>query len=142
MQQRPPASESHPAARSSRPAPGGDARAEADVRLYYIFVEEVLQRGAVDAADRFLSVGFVEHGVTGDRDRQGFIAHLAARRERFPNAAWTIETLAGVGGLIVCYMTMTTPGFHEQGWESVVIRFEDEKIAERWSICDRGLLDF
>lgn len=141
MQQLPPASDSNPAAHSGRPAPSGDGRAEADVGLYYMFVEEVLQRGSVDAADRFLATGFVAHGMTGDRSRQDFIAHLAARRERFPDAAWTIETLTGVGGLVVCYMTMITPGFPNHGWESVVIRFEDDKIAELWSICGRSLLD-
>ena len=116
------------------------ARVETDVGLYYIFVEEVLQRGAVAAADRFLAADFLAHGMAGDLDRCAFIAHLAARRARFPDAAWTIEALAGVGGLVVCYMTMTTPESADRGWESLVIRFENDKIVEYWSICDRVLL--
>lgn len=141
MQQLPRASEPNPAARSSQSASSAATRAEAEIGLYYIFVEEVLQRGAVGAADRFLSAEFVEHGMTGDRNRRDFIAHLGARRERFPNAEWTIETLIGVGGFVVCYMTMRAPGLPDPGWESVVIRFQSDRIAERWSICDPTLMD-
>ena len=37
-------------------------------------------------------------------------------------------------------MTMTTPESPDRGWESLVIRFENDKIVEYWSICDRVLL--
>jgi predicted SnoaL-like aldol condensation-catalyzing enzyme len=120
--------------------PQGDTRAETDVGLYYVFIEQVLQSGAIGAASQFLADEFIEHGMAGDRSRDDFIAHLVARRARFPNAAWTIEALAAVGGLVVCYMTMVTPDLPAQLWESVVIRFEHERIAECWTICDRMLL--
>jgi predicted SnoaL-like aldol condensation-catalyzing enzyme len=113
---------------------------ETEVALYYVFIEEVLQGGAVSRADRFLAAEFVEHGARGDRHRHDFVAHLAERRARFPNAVWTIESLAGVGGLVVCYMTVVTPELPLQGWESVVIRFSAGKIAECWTICDSSLL--
>lgn len=113
---------------------------ETHVGLYYLFVEEVLQRGAMAAAERFLHNDFVAHGLSGDHDRQAFLMHLAARRARFPNAAWTIESLAGVGGLVVCYMTMIAPGIPDQGWESLVLRFDSDRIVEWWSICHELLL--
>lgn len=107
---------------------------------YYVFVEEVLQRGAVKIADKFLAPDFVEHGAAGDRNGPEFVAGLAERRARFPNAVWTIELLVVVGGLVICHKTMVTPESPGQGWESVVLRFDAGKIAECWRICDESLL--
>jgi|SRR5665213_2256790 len=113
--------------------------AEVHVGLYYLFVEEVLQGGALTAAERFLGNNFVAHGLAGDHDRKAFISHLAARHARFPNAVWTIEALTGVGGLVVCYMTMIAPDLPDQGWESLVVRFDRDRIVECWSICHQLL---
>lgn len=127
-------------ASSASPVPLNAREAEADVRLYYIFIEEVLQRGAIGAAEEFLATDFVAHGAAGDRHRHEFVTGLATRRARFPDAVWTIELLAGVGGLVVCHTTIVASDPPKQGWESVVIRFAAGKMAEYWRICDDGLL--
>jgi predicted SnoaL-like aldol condensation-catalyzing enzyme len=116
------------------------AASDADARLYYIFIEEVLQRGAMGVAEQFLAADFVDHGASGDRLRHDFISELTIRRARFPDAVWTIELLADVGGLVVCHTTMTAPGLAVPGWESVVIRCAAGKIAECWRISDHSLL--
>ncbi len=126
------------------PVRSTDARAtimnlEAHVGLYYLFVEEVLQRGVLAAAERFLHNDFVAHGSAGDHDRHAFIVHLAARRARFPDAVWTIEALTGVGRHVVCYLTMIAPHLEDQVWESVVVRFDNDRIVESWSICHQLL---
>lgn len=124
---------------SSSPTLSNAGAVEADAGFYYVFVEEVMQRGAVKIASTFLSPDFVEHGTAGDRRGPEFVSRLAARRARFPNAVWTIELLVVVGGLVVCHTTMVTPEMTAQGWESVVIRFDSGKIAECWRICDESL---
>lgn len=138
--QRHPSALSFDAAVPASPVRLATAAAEADAALYYIFIEEVLQRGAIGAADKFLAIDFVEHGPSGDRRRKEFVAGLGARRERFPNAMWTIELLVAVGGLVVCHTTMVNPELPASAWESVVIRFAGGKIAECWRICDSSLL--
>ncbi len=122
----------------ARPTAGA---VDADVGFYYVFVEEVLQRGAVKITETFLSPDFVEHGTAGDRCGPEFVSLLAARRARFPNAVWTIELLVVVGGLVICHTTMVAPGMPGQAWENVVIRFDSGKIAECWRICDESLFE-
>lgn len=125
--------------RPARDAGATDASIETDVGICYLFIDAVLQHGGIAMADRFLAVDFVQHTADGDQDRRQFIAHMTARQAALPDATWTIESLAGVGGLVVCHLTVTAPTLAAQAWETVVMRFVNQRIAESWSICDDRL---
>lgn len=115
--------------------------AEARVQLYYVFVDQVLQHGDADAADRFLSADFTEHGSSGDGGRMEFLERLSAQQAQFPGAVWTIELLTSVGNLVLCHTTVAAPQLDNRVvelWESVVARIADGKIAEIWRLCDEA----
>jgi hypothetical protein len=116
--------------------------AENDVALYFGFVEEVMRGGATGGTSRFFAADFVEHGAPVGRCGGGLVNCLAARRTRFPDAVWTIELLAGVGGVVVCHTSVTYPalaGGVTRGWETVVVRVAAGRIAESWRIRDEWL---
>jgi predicted SnoaL-like aldol condensation-catalyzing enzyme len=111
---------------------------DADVQLYYVFLDQILQRGAVDVADRFVAPDFVEHGTEGDLGREAFITRLSAQREYFADAVWTIELLVSVGRFVICHTTIASAGLacdNVEGWESVVVRFSNGKMVERWRVA-------
>ena len=118
--------------------PAGDE----DVALYYRFVEEMMRHGDADVARRFLAADFVEHGAVTSRGGEELLRSLAARRTRLPGAVWTIELLAGVGGLVLCHTSVACPapsGCVAHGWETIVLRVADGRLAESWRICDEWL---
>ncbi|MDB4892858.1 MAG: SnoaL-like polyketide cyclase [Gemmatimonadetes bacterium] len=118
-------------------------RTEQQIGQYYAFVEEVLFRGSSHDASRCLADDFVEHGSTGERSRAEFLASFAARRARFPEAAWTIDLLSSEGNLVVCHTTMVTveeSGARVRVQETAVMRFAAGKIVECWRTFDERLL--
>jgi predicted SnoaL-like aldol condensation-catalyzing enzyme len=131
------------AMRTDEIPPARDAReSEAGVGLFHRFLEQVILTGEAERARGFLAADFVEHGHGGDLSAAGFIARLADRHARYPQAEWTIDLLAGVGGLVVCQATMavTTGGerpLHAR--ETIVVRFAGDKMRECWRLCDRRL---
>ena len=140
MQDVAPLSGSPSSSSSSSPPGGAPATAEADAALYYVFVEQALQRGSAGCVASFLTNDFVEHHAGRDRDGGEFATCIATRQARYPDAAWTIELLVTIGSLVVCYMTMTVPELTGQHWETIVSRFEGGKIAECWRMSDNRLV--
>ena len=128
------------ASSSSSPPSRAPALADADAALYYVFVEQTLQRGAPGSVASFLTNDFVEHHAGRDRNGDEFAACIATRQARYPDAVWTIELLVTIGSLVVCYMTMTVPELTGQHWETIVSRFEGGKIAECWRMSHNGLV--
>lgn len=123
---------------SARPA----TRADSDVALYLGFVEELASADAGGIVARFLAPGFVEHGAGNDCTASETANRLVARRARFPDAEWTIELLAGIGGLVVCHATMTCAGAaggRARGQEIVVARISEGRIVESWRVSDDEL---
>lgn len=124
-------------------AAGATADADADVGRYYVFVDQVLQRGMMEGVDEFLAADFIEHGVGGDRRREEFLSRVRGQRAQFPDAVWTIELLVAVNGLVLCHATITAPpqpAAITHTWESVVVRFDAGKMAECWRMRDETLL--
>ncbi len=116
--------------------------ADTDVALYLGFVEELARADAGGIVARFLSPGFVEHVAGDDCTASETAERLVARRARFPDAEWTIELLAGIGGLVVCHSTMTCAGDasgRARGHEIVVARISEGRIAESWRVSDDEL---
>ncbi|MES2359809.1 MAG: ester cyclase [Gemmatimonadota bacterium] len=122
---------------------GATADADADVGRYYVFVDQVLQRGMMEGADEFLADDFIEHGIGGDHRRDEFLSRVRSQRARFPDAVWTIELLVAVNGLVHCHATMRAPeqpAAATHTWESVVVRFDGGKMAECWRMRDERSL--
>lgn len=131
---------------TGRRAPAASERAaEADIALYYAYVEALVQRGAPGLADRFLADDFVAHDGATVHGRAHFVADLVARHARHPNAVWTIELLTSVAGLVICHVTMTeptapsSPAHPPAAWETVVARVAAGRIVECWCVCDDRL---
>lgn len=135
---------SDPAGTPSRAAAGSTSTdIESDILLYYSFVEQVLQRGAMEAADRFLAPDFVEHGPDGDSGRSEFVERIARRFADRPDATWTIELLVSVGALVLCHSTITTGSSEPRrvsfdAWENVVARFTGGRIVEIWRMYNNA----
>jgi predicted ester cyclase len=118
-------------------APG--PQTDADVAVYYAFIEEVVHRGVTEATGRFLAANFVEHCDATIRLGPEVLTWLAMRRARFPGAVWVIDLLVGVCGLVVCQCTMTCEteaGQPMRVSETVVARIADGRIAECWRASD------
>ncbi len=116
--------------------------AEEDVAIYLGFVEAATRHGATAVAERMLSGDFVEHGVGADRPAAEVLAGLLARQARFPDAEWTIEQLVGVGGLVLCHVTMTcsqVSGRVERGSETVIARVRSGRLVECWRVEEGAL---
>ncbi|MEP6991455.1 MAG: ester cyclase [bacterium] len=116
--------------------------AEEDVAIYLGFVEAAMRHGATAVAERMLCSDFVEHGVGADRRASDVLASLLARQARFPDAQWTIEQLVGLGGLVLCHVTMTcaqTSGRIVRGSETVIARVRAGRLAECWRVEDGAL---
>jgi predicted SnoaL-like aldol condensation-catalyzing enzyme len=122
---------------------GATAEADADVGRYYVFVDQVLQRGVMDGVDEFLTDDFIEHGIGGDHVRDEFLSRIRHQRAQFPDLVWTIELLVAVNGLVLCHATMTeakNPPATTCTWESVVVRFDAGKMVECWRMRNESLL--
>jgi predicted SnoaL-like aldol condensation-catalyzing enzyme len=116
--------------------------ADDGVALYFGFVEEVMRGGETAGTSRFFASDFVEHAAPSAAPDAGLVKCLAARRTRFPDAVWTIELIAGVGGLVVCHTSVTCPapaGCVARGWETVIVRIDAGRIAESWRVRDEWL---
>ena len=119
--------------------PASGASPDADVAIYYAFIEEVVHRGARANTGRFLAANFVEHYDAAVRRGPELLTWLAARHARFPAAVWVIDLLVGVCDLVVCQCTMTCdtePGPPIRVSETVVVRISNGRIAESWRASD------
>lgn len=114
---------------------------EADVGCLYAFIEEVIQCGAITRADRFLSERFVEHDGPATRGRSAFVSSIRTRRDRFPDAVWTIELLMEVRGIVICHTSVRSFAIPMHSWEHILVRFESGKIAECWRSCHSSLAE-
>jgi hypothetical protein len=124
---------------------GGRARAcavEADVAVFYRFIEAVARGATPSVVVQHLAQGFVEHGAGPDHDAVSLASGLAARRCRFHDAEWCIERLVGVGGLVICDAVLSWDrhdGGRDQARETLVARVEAGRIAECWRVGDARL---
>lgn len=114
---------------------------DADVGCLYAFIEEVIQCGGIARAEGFLSESFVEHSGSDIRERSAFVSSLRARRDRLPDAVWTIELLMEVRGIVICHASVQSSAIPTHSWEHILARFESGKIAECWRSCHSSLAE-
>jgi steroid delta-isomerase-like uncharacterized protein len=118
------------------------------------FVEEVQNRGDLDAIDSFLAPEVVDHtpppGLPGDRE--GAKLTIGMIRSAFPDHDAVVEHMIAEEDLVATYKTFT--GTHRAAFLGVpatgkratirvmdFVRFRDGKVSEHWNIVDvAGLL--
>jgi predicted SnoaL-like aldol condensation-catalyzing enzyme len=80
---------------------------------------------------------YIGHVATGDRDVAGLKRRIAAFRERYPDASFTIEDQWGLGDKVVTRMTLratdSTTGALITQMGINITRFRDGKMVEEWN---------
>lgn len=118
------------------------------------FVEEVVNTGEVDRADRFVREDFVDHDPPpgASADISGIRDAFARVRETFPDLHATVDDLVAEGDRVAYRWTFRGTHLGDLGgipptgrtaaWSVIgVARFADGRIAERWQRLDTaGLL--
>lgn len=122
------------------------------VRRYY---EDAFNEGRTDLLEELIAEDVVNHDPVSDetltpekaRGFDGFVRHVEAAREAFPDATVTIEDVIAEDDEVL--VRFTFEGTHEgrfvgieptgnrvRGTNMVLMRLEDGKIAERWEESD------
>ncbi|UTF55190.1 ester cyclase [Natronosalvus rutilus] len=122
------------------------------VRRYY---EEAFNESRTDLLEELVSENVVNHDPVSDetltpeeaRGFEGFVRHVEAAHEAFPDATVTIEDVIAEDDMVAVRFTFT--GTHEgpfagfnptgerlEGSNMVFMRLEDGKITERWEESD------
>ncbi|WP_440764190.1 ester cyclase [Natronorubrum sp. DTA7] len=126
------------------------------VRQYY---EEAFNEGRIELLDELIAENVVNHDPVSDetltpeeaRGFEGFVRHVEAAREAFPDATVTIEELIAEDDKV--FVRFTFDGTNEgpfagfeptgkrvKGSNMILMRLEDGTIVERWEESDN--LDF
>lgn len=139
---------SKPAAKAvSAPAP---APAKPDNKATYLkFVEEVLNAGNFSVAATYLSPDVTTHnGFPGQEPGlDGFVAALKAFHGAFPDLRANVTHAVADGDLVVgrleitgtqrgTFLGMPGSGRKVRYEEMAMVRMDDGKIAEHWSVAD------
>jgi steroid delta-isomerase-like uncharacterized protein len=69
------------------------------------FVDEVFQRGSMEAVDQLVAVDFVPHTFPGTTDRDGLKSAMARVAEGPADAEFTIDDLIAEGDRVVARLT-------------------------------------
>jgi steroid delta-isomerase-like uncharacterized protein len=116
---------------------------------YHRFVQEVLARGNLTALDELVAEDVVSHSPFPGQapGREGFKQAFAQFRAAFPELQVKVHDVLADGAKVVGYFTVS--GVHRGELfgipatgktvsydEMVIVRFEDEKIVEHWSVAD------
>lgn len=122
------------------------------VRRYY---EDAFNEGRTDLLEDLIAEDVVNHDPVSDatltpeeaRGFEGFVRHVEAAREAFPDATVTIEDVVAEGDEVL--VRFTFEGTHEgrfvgieptgnrvRGTNMVLMRLEDGRIVERWEESD------
>jgi steroid delta-isomerase-like uncharacterized protein len=116
---------------------------------YQRFVDEVLVRGNLTALDELVAEDVVSHSPFPGQapGREGFKQAFAQFRAAFPELQVKVHDVLADGAKVVGYFTVS--GVHRGELfgipatgktvsydEMVIVRFEDGKIVEHWSVAD------
>jgi steroid delta-isomerase-like uncharacterized protein len=112
------------------------------------FIEEVFERGNVDAVDRLVADDFVPHTWPGTTDRDGLKATMARVANGLADASFTIDDLIAEGDRVVArvtasatqvgeFMGMPPSGKRYTIEEIHVFRVRDGRIVEHWHQFDQ-----
>jgi predicted ester cyclase len=125
----------------------------ANEAIYRRFVDEVLNAGDPEAADRFFAPEFVDHslpeGVPGTL--AGFKQWFDAFRRAFPDARWEIDVILAGGDLVARqqtfrathvgeYLGVPPTGREVRASEAGIVRFDGGRMVEFWGVFDESAL--
>lgn len=115
------------------------------------FIELVLNRGELEAADRFFAPSLIDHAPWPGQPPSiaGFKAGLAELRRSFPDFHVRLDRSVSEGDLVVGHCTMSgtqlgefmgaAPGGKTFSVESIdILRMQDGRIAEHWGLIDEA----
>ena len=117
---------------SHREVTPGRIADDANANCFYSFLEAMLLQSRAPDPELFLAPGFRDHFGDELRDRTAFVASLAEHLAHIPDAAWTIEVLAGVGAVVLCHITAHSGQEGRTAWENFVVRFDAGTMVECW----------
>lgn len=114
--------------------------------------EDVFNRGDFELANELFTEDFIAYAFPELRGPEGIKTIVTGFRDSFSDIEWTIETLFGDDEFVA--VRWTASGTHDgefRGYEptgtnveipgTTILRFEDTKAAEGWTIFDElGLL--
>jgi predicted ester cyclase len=136
-------------AKSAKPATSPPAETLDLKSIYQGFVDDLLNGGRYETAERYLDSVVTSHNPFPDQQpgREGFVAALRAFREAFPDLRAVATHLVAEGNLVVGRFEVT--GTHRGQFmgspatgnaihyeEIAIVRFAGEKIVEHWSVAD------
>jgi len=116
---------------------------------YERFIQEVLVGGNLTALDDLVAENVVTHSPFPGQapGREGFKQAFAQYRAAFPELEVSVHDLLADGDKVVAYFTVS--GVHRGEFmgiaatgltvsydEMVIVRFEDGRIVEHWSVAD------
>ena len=120
-----------------------------NIALYERWVEEVLNQGNPDAAEKFLALEFIDHSLPPDVPGtiEGFKEWFQMFNQAFPDAKWKLEYISGSDDIVYHHKTMTGThlgeyvGLEPTGkkittQETGIMRFKNGKIVEFWGTFD------
>ncbi len=111
------------------------------------FIDEVENRAAYEAIDRYLMPNFIDHGSYGIT-RENLIHHMKMMRKAFPDTHLRIKRQVAENDIVVNHMEFT--GTHEGTFLGVpptgkkfkfdvlmIFRVADGKLKEHWGMVDQ-----
>jgi predicted SnoaL-like aldol condensation-catalyzing enzyme len=115
--------------------------------LVRAFIQEVLNKHDIAAADKYYAVNQIEHNPQIPQGREGFKKYFANFFSAFPDAHTTIEHIAAEGDNVIVFLEInaTHKGalqcFQATGKQVTMksadlFRIEDGQIIEHWDVVD------
>jgi steroid delta-isomerase-like uncharacterized protein len=112
------------------------------------FVDEVFQRGSLEAVDELLAEDFVPHTFPGTTDREGLKVAMARVAKGLADAEFTIDDLIAEGDRVVArvtasatqvgeFMGMPPSGKRYTIEEIHIFAVRDGEITEHWHQFDQ-----
>jgi steroid delta-isomerase-like uncharacterized protein len=130
-----------------------DSVQDANARQFLQFVEAVINRGEVNAADRFFAPDLIDHAPWPGHsaDVAGFKAGLAEMRTGFPDLRMTLERTIAQGDLLVAQMKISGSHLGDFMGQKAsgktfeidaidIVRMNEGRIAEHWGLIDTAAM--
>jgi predicted SnoaL-like aldol condensation-catalyzing enzyme len=122
-----------------------DARLAANKRLVYDFWREVFEGGHMEAVDRYLAEGYVQHNPNVPTGRAGFVAafgKFAKPKDVQPRIAAPLVSVVAERDLVILSFVRERPDPSDSTKKYTttwfdMFRIENGRIAEHWDPAER-----
>lgn len=107
---------------------------EKNKEIIYRFYEEFFNRHHVDAADRYVKEGYIQHNPGVLQGRQGLKAAFSEKFEQHPDFHLEIQMVIAEGDKAAVYLKNTAPDGSTKCRVVDLYRLEDGMLAEHWDV--------